>query len=203
MSREVTDEQSEGLGRRTSASVSRETVRWARRHDGALRQIRNWSPRQTGSTWEPQARQRRGSPSPGSGGLSSCEDHPSRALECSSQDHSTRFPVELHRGASQPKPALHKWHHLLAQASCGTRSISAPTAEAVENLPRGARCFPRNHEEQRHLLTPLPQGCTQLWTSAPRWSSAVHRVVHNGGQAPLSTLACTDGTGNTPRCGVM
>lgn len=170
---------------------------------GALRRTRHSFPRQSSSTWEPQARQRRGSPSPGSGGLSSCEDHPPRALECSSQDHSTRFPVELHRGGSQPKPALHKRHHMLAQASCGTRSISAPTAEAVENLPRGARCFPRNHEEQRRLLTPLPQGCTQLWTSAPRWSSAVHRVVHNGGQAPLSTLACTDGTGNTPRCGVM
>lgn len=160
-------------------------------------------PPQTGSTWEPQARQGQGGPSPGSGGLSSFVDHPPRALERSSQDQATRFPVELHRGASQPRPALHEWHQMLAQESCGTRSIFAPTAEAVENLPRGARCFPRNHEEKRHLLTPLPQGCIQLWTSVARWRSAVHRVMHNGGQSPLSTLACVDGTGSTPRCGLM
>lgn len=64
---------------------------------GSLRRIRHWSSRQTCSTWVPPARQRRGSASPGSGGVFSFEDHPPRALECTSQDQATRFPVELPR----------------------------------------------------------------------------------------------------------
>lgn len=91
---------------------------------------------------------------------------------------------------------------MLAQASSGERSIPAPTAEAAHDLQRGATCFPRNHEGQRHVRAPLPQGCTQLWTTTARWRNAVHRVVHNGGQAPFSTLACTDGTGTSPRARV-
>lgn len=108
------------------------------------------------------------------------------------------FPWNSPRGASRPRPALHEWHQMLAQVSSGERSIPAPTAESAHDLQRAATCFPRNHEERRHVRTPLPQGCTQLWTTTLRRRSAVHRVVHNGGQAPLSTLACTDGTRSSP-----
>lgn len=81
---------------------------------------------------------------------------------------------------------LRRPEHLSAD-TCGPR-----------NLQRGATCFPRNHEGPRHVRTPLPQGCTHLWTTTLRWGSAVHRVVHNGGQATFCTLACTDGTGSSP-----
>src|SRR5690606_34580507 len=81
---------------------------------------------------------------------------------------------------------LRRPEHLSAD-TCGPR-----------NLQRGATCFPRNHEGPRHVRTPLPQGCTHLWTTTLRWGSAFHKVVHNGGQAPFCTLACTDGTGLSP-----
>lgn len=98
---------------------------------GSLRRIRHCSPRRTSSTWVPPARQRRGSSSPGCRELSSFEDRAPRSLERTSQDQATRFPVELPRGASQPRPALHEWHQMLAQASSGDRSISVPTPAAL------------------------------------------------------------------------
>ena len=98
---------------------------------GSLRRIRHCSPRRTPSTWIPPARQRRDNSSPGSRGLSSFEDRAPRALERTSQDQATRFPVELPRGASQRRPALHEWHQMLSQASSGDRSISVSTPEAL------------------------------------------------------------------------
>lgn len=154
---------------------------------GSLRRIRHWSSRQTCSTWVPPTRQRRGSPSPGSGGLFSFEDHSPRALECTSQDQATRFPVELQSGASQPKPALHEWLQMLAQETSGERSIPAPTAEATRDLsgePHVSRETTRDrgtyglrfHRGAHNCGQPLSDGGTQsteLCTTVDKLRSAL------------------------------
>lgn len=171
---------------------------------GSLRRIRHCSPRRTSSTWIPPARQRRGSSSPGCRGLSSFEDRAPRALERTSQDQATRFPVELPRGASQPRPALNEWHQMLAQASSGDRSISVPTPAALaicSGEPHVSRETTRDrgtyglrfHKGAHICGQPLsvgecsPQSCTQRWTSSVlhsglhRWHGIIPRYEGDAG----------------------
>lgn len=165
---------------------------------GSLRRIRHCSPRRTSSTWVPPARQRRGSSSPGCRELSSFEDRAPRALERTSQDQATRFPVELPRGASQPRPALHEWHQMLAQASSGDRSISVPTPAALAICSGEPHVSPETTRHRGTYGLRFHKGAHICGQPTLRWGSAVHRVVHNGGQATFCTLACTDGTGSSP-----
>lgn len=154
---------------------------------GSLRRIRHCSPRRTSSTWVPPARQRRGSSSPGCRELSSFEDRAPRALERTSQDQATRFPVELPRGASQPRPALHEWHQMLAQASSGDRSISVPTPAALaicSGEPHVSRETTKDrgtyglrfHKGARICGQPLSVGevqSTELYTTVDKLRSAL------------------------------
>ena len=179
MPREVTDERSESLGRRTLASVSRETVQWARWHDGitatdtALVPVTDWlhvAATGTAEAGQPVPREQRAPPP-------SRIIQPPRALECTSQHQETRFPVELQRRASQPKPALHERHQMLAQAPSGERSISAPTAEA-----------PRD-------LSGVPHVSRETTRAGGTYGLRFHRGAHNCGQ-PLSD----GGTQSTELC---
>lgn len=117
MSRKVTKERSEDLGRPTLAGVSRETGRWARWHDRITAIYTALVPATNmifvGATGTAHA----GLPVPLERLTLFFEDHVPRALECRSQEWMARFPVEPHMGASQTKPALHEGHQVFAQAS--------------------------------------------------------------------------------------
>lgn len=85
--------------------------------------------------------------------------------------------MELKSGASQPKPALHEWHQMLAQAPSGERSISAPTAEATRDL------------------SGVPHVSRETTRGRGTYGLRFHRGAHNCGQ-PLSD----GGTQSTALC---
>lgn len=154
------------LGRRTSYSVSRETVQWARWHDGITETDTAVVPRDRAVPCGCHRQGRGGAAHP----PGATDSPPSRII---------------HRELWNARPSVTRlgfpWNSKAERVSRSRRCMEASDARAgtlrrAEHLgadrrghsryQRGATCFPGNHERQRHVRTPLPQGCTQLWAAS-------------------------------------
>ena len=171
---------------------------------GSLRRIRHCSPLRTSSTWVPPARQRRGSSSPRCRELSSFEDRAPRALERTSQDRATRFPVEpLGERVSRGRRCMngircsrrHPQETGASQCRHLRPSQSAAGSHMFPEKPRGTEARTDSASTRVHtsvdnhsrLEKCSPQSCTQRWTSSVlhsglhRWHGIIPRYEGDAG----------------------